>query len=1506
MKKEQIPPWVRTYCTTLYEELGTATTSFLPADLRVLPVRLNFESYGEYNSPFELNESTNEPRLSLVELLEAQPALILLGQAGSGKTYLLHELARELCQQTLAQLQAPGEVRLVLPVYLNLGTIAKELSLKAAHKAGSNFFQSLLQTRLQVANEIFGERVSPVILADNLEALDPALAPLFFQHFSRWFSQVRPEARVIVGCRALSFGLYQPWFKPEQGWQLYGLPGFEWAGIKTRLITNSWSQPALAELEQSGLTQLLTHPAASQLLYPAGWHAPPGPVLGAGLAQLFDEFVRAVFGREVGGPVQLARHSRLLSPEVVDGLALPALTRLEVMLSNQLGPRPSHYSRQAQVSMGSAVSKLDFAEHSVKMGLAERHPVTGALQLVGSFDRLLAVWVCLQVLQSEAQSQLAPLLSHILSKADGESCLPLLYLLAAPPARSMLLDYALEELDEPRRAALVSTLARLDPVFAQTWQAYLERLPRLAFHRFGPALLSLCAALGKRSESASLAEGGLEFLAGLDYQDARLYLELGRVQNHFLAKPQAALASYERAAMTQWPGVEAGLELAGLLSQQGEYEGATEQLNRLRRQLGEAEAATVHTLGLVHLQQQQYAPAIVQFERAVELDEQPQYRYQLALARWGGGEQERAEQEMLSLTQHYPDFADGFYDLGRWQLARNAPGLALANLQRAVELKPQTASYIYDLSRVLVRERRFEEAYIHLHSIAPRLVEYRLALGLVALQLDKALEAQALFENEGAAGLVYLAAVHYRTGDYGTALASLDRARQDDPANSRLVVLSALVRQAAGGLPADAPQADPGLNLPEGLDVEWQLTWELSQARLARLAGQPDLAARHREAAESLQPGHPASLFEAGQVSFVDRRWAEAARYWGDGVVALKERAALPPLSLEGNWLTLFSSAARLEFELYFYYAWALDELGQREQARVIWQGQLHRLSEVAPDSGQRVRWQAAVLYRLGLSLLAGDEPKAALDALALAVSAEPGEALYQLGLARAWQANGQPEQAQQTLEQARQLDPALAEVYARQAQWQLAASPPYEPRLLLGSLNLYLKALELAPGEAEYLHQGALLAYHLGHQNQAHALLERLLETGQYPGEARLLAACNSERGGDLTTALAHIGSPTAQAPAAYRLVAARLARKRGDLAAMEGWLAVAPALDDASSVLQAAFGVEASWLAGVQGHYEVAASGYRRALALYEGLSESARQLRLDEFYLGDAAWNEPSLEASYRVSFAEALYRLGHLEDALEQLDHALLITPLLAKAHLLRGNLLEKQGQAEAALPVLQQAVDLEPNPALSYRLAQLYLARQEYAPAVVALELAGQSREISQQSSYFSQLGEAYQALDNWEAARLVYGRGVQVLPQEPGLHRALAECYIKEDKLMAAVQPLQEVVVLRPEDYQHRERLAGLYEQLGWWQEAASEYEQLTRLRPGDAQGWLRSGLAWLQLDRAEQGRLALLRALSLDEGLAVAHYELGRYYLDSHRAANSWAERVLPDLSGMFTMAEG
>lgn len=1563
----EVREWLIKYClasASYFSEVGQGGNAPI---LRPRMAHLEYEVDGDYSRQidrlhsFEDNLPVSKPQLTSSEMVQNYRYNVLLGKHGGGKSYQLQNLFVRQNRLSLSYLEKyspelanPNRFTsdALLTVYLDLTTAGAKMREITAGGNQNNLFEVLLTANLEAIAgtppppNLFNE-VSLLLLMDGLEGLDPNFSNIFLYRFNQWLGQTTTENRLLVACHDLSFSQYQPWFKAEQQWQVFAMGGLVWREVQTAL-SSKYSSQLLIEIESTGLENLFTHPALYNrfFLYPL--------IDQDSLTGILTGFLEITLGDKLECAEQLVDYSQLLHGQLV------AIARQSVM-------NDPHSALPEGL------------DQALNLGVLERHPIMGWTRLAShSVDSLVAVWYCQQLEIRE----LTQVFNHLLGKlaendkhSEITNFLKLLYLVTSKINRLSLITAFLGKEPDLQRFDQLVKLSQNNHAFGESWEIYLSGLLRESDNRIGQNICRLVikyvlhgATPGEirfnppflSKETRQIAEITLDLLLKHAKPVWEDYLEIGQVQER-LGRNADAMLSYRyvlrgQSEVTGLPVLEGGIGVTRLLAESGKYDEATSQLSRLNRKIQEYQAEINYQLSLVKRKQNEPDSAVEFAEQAVNLSEQPLYRYNLATVLHAKGSLEAAERELVRLSIEYPSFADAFNYLGSLQAERGATELALTNLKRAVELNPGTAQYLYDLGRSLFRQNRPREAHAYLRAAAAQdstKPQYQALLGKATLKLNNWSEARNAFlralelAKTGESALewrIYLAAIEFAAGDYAQANKELAPLLSENSQSPVLLLISGMIAEAEGrfetALGFYRNAATIGEKTENNYPAVLQLHWNLGLARALRMnlrdmSTNLDLSPVYHQnfvapvleesatcyrTASLFSPDNPEVLLEAGQQAMAQRHYVDAAKLFREGAVNFanqeKETAPALPEPEVTQWLRLFAVEGKLDFELNFWYAVALREMGQNAQAQKVVVFQLRKIGAEHPaDDLQATRRKqdrlAALYHQLGLIFLA-EQKKEALQYLAVAADNAPENPRYRLSVAKAYLQEGNSEKALSELNQARSLEPVLAEVFAQIAEIQLTNKLSGIDRLVyLSSLNLYLRALEAEAGNLRYLYKATLLSYHLPHQNQTAELMQKLLNLAPDNPSAHILAACNYERGGNLERAQAEVNHALTQIRTRATigtvavLVAARLARKTHQRDKLKQALAILNSRstqDNLPSHVIAAIRAEEGLNALNHGQFEQAGELYQEALRLCQAFEG---EYKLDDLFYYESDFGEvkfsAALVAKYKVGYANALMHTKQYGKALAQIEEAVKLNKQYAAAYELQSEVMLKQGFDWLALEPLKTATELEPTAQRYYQLGLLYLRLEEIEPAVETLELASSNRNITSNSAYYSNLGTAYQKAGNNIAARAAFTRGLQLAPQDSELHVALAQAYLKDDDLMSAIQPLQEAVAFAPQNPQYRLELAQVYEELGWTQESAKEYGEVTNLTPNDPQVWLMSGRVHLKLGQAEQARNAFNNAVRLDENLAAAHYELGKFYLETFRANQADSSPLPPDFTGMY-----
>jgi Tfp pilus assembly protein PilF len=199
-----------------------------------------------------------------------------------------------------------------------------------------------------------------------------------------------------------------------------------------------------------------------------------------------------------------------------------------------------------------------------------------------------------------------------------------------------------------------------------------------------------------------------------------------------------------------------------------------------------------------------------------------------------------------------------------------------------------------------------------------------------------------------------------------------------------------------------------------------------------------------------------------------------------------------------------------------------------------------------------------------------------------------------------------------------------------------------------------------------------------------------------------------------------------------------------------------------------------------------------------------------------------------------------RRGHHRHAVEEFRTSIRLNPAYASPRILLGASLLALGEVPEATRQLQNAVKLEPHEPL----AHLELAKA-YEHAGKMMDMVEEYRTLEQSSpdnpEYLYQLGRAYQKLAAWSLGDLIklnpgsarvaqakaenyqaqgqmdlairsYQRAAQLDPELPGIHLALGQIYLEQEKPEEARKEVQLELGIVPESVSARaleKKLAG-------------------------------------------------------------------------------------------------
>lgn len=172
------------------------------------------------------------------------------------------------------------------------------------------------------------------------------------------------------------------------------------------------------------------------------------------------------------------------------------------------------------------------------------------------------------------------------------------------------------------------------------------------------------------------------------------------------------------------------------------------------------------------------------------------------------------------------------------------------------------------------------------------------------------------------------------------------------------------------------------------------------------------------------------------------------------------------------------------------------------------------------------------------------------------------------------------------------------------------------------------------------------------------------------------------------------------------------------------------------------------------------------------------------------------------------AEAYTQLGvaylerdNLPRALNALDRALDNNPHHSEALQALALVYQQQGERELANRYFQQAINTAPSATRARNNYAAFLYQQaQFGAACEQLEIASQDAQYANRAQLFTNLGQCYVALNEFDSARERLQRAQSIDPRNPRGYLLLAELEVSQGNYRQAWAPLQRYLQLAEPD----------------------------------------------------------------------------------------------------------
>ncbi len=301
-------------------------------------------------------------------------------------------------------------------------------------------------------------------------------------------------------------------------------------------------------------------------------------------------------------------------------------------------------------------------------------------------------------------------------------------------------------------------------------------------------------------------------------------------------------------------------------------------------------------------------------------------------------------------------------------------------------------------------------------------------------------------------------------------------------------------------------------------------------------------------------------------------------------------------------------------------------------------------------------------------------------------------------------------------------------------------------------------------------------------------------------------------------------------------------------------------------------------------------------------EALPENAGHQR------GDSPRAQHSDSSAVHLEAAASHYRLGQHDEAIAAFRRALDLAPQKPGVRYALAMSLRARHRHAEAVEELQQAVALAPHRAeYQYRYGEALLAVDDVAGALEAFEEA--IRLDSTHVNAHLDRARLLAQINRLSEAEADFERVIALQPQNVWAHLGLGGIYTQQERLREAVDALQDATALEPRNAhahyllsqaylrsgQHREReealgvfrrLSGaeehlkqgaIYAERGALDRAIASWERALQVDSTCVDAYLRLGQAYVQAERPEEAKDALLHVLELDPEHAGAREQLAQ-----------------------------
>jgi protein O-GlcNAc transferase len=258
---------------------------------------------------------------------------------------------------------------------------------------------------------------------------------------------------------------------------------------------------------------------------------------------------------------------------------------------------------------------------------------------------------------------------------------------------------------------------------------------------------------------------------------------------------------------------------------------------------------------------------------------------------------------------------------------------------------------------------------------------------------------------------------------------------------------------------------------------------------------------------------------------------------------------------------------------------------------------------------------------------------------------------------------------------------------------------------------------------------------------------------------------------------------------------------------------------------------------------------------------------------------------------LQYGQALADSGDDAQAIPILEQAIKVDPAFTTAGYQLGLALQRANKLDEAIPLLQKTAAAEPQNAealvnLGMALCQVQKAKDAVPILQRAVKLTPENPTAHQDlAAAFIQLNQIEDAEDQLRAA-------LKLSPDAPQLHYNLGLAFKMQDDAAGAIPELEAAEKLNPSASEPPHVLGVLYMQVGRYADAARELNISLKLQPENGDGWATLGSVYSKLDQLPEAVSALREAIRQLPRQSDPHLTLAAVLVKQDQPAEAAEER--------------